>query len=443
MTGSDVVIVGGGLAGLEVARHLTGRRVRVVEAGPDAGPVHVNAAGGPVSPLQTWLEPRLDPYFWRPWQTTWPPHYGGVAGLRRRLGGRSLYWQGVTLPIEPWALRDWPTEIVRDLTGSFRGGPSLYDLVLADLDAWRGGFTPAGPERITIGGYEFRRTPRAIRPAAAGWEAYSPLNAGFHPEASLGRAVDRVLISGGRAVGVKLADGDQIACDTVVLAAGTIENARLAAGLITDAPPYPIVDKITQGFSVAVPTSVPLPLGSAYIFQGNHSLRTNVLLNVDAGASTTVVNVGAMGEQVTGPAGVVRPPVVHPALAPDDVSLAAQQRALLRTIWHGLADILGLPPVDLTFPDFATAERTLETVLPGMHGSAPPHTPVTWSRAIGTEYHEAGTLAFGRLLGLDQNLSGVSGVHVVGSAAFPRSGAANPSLTVLALARRLATMLSR
>ncbi|MFI5843851.1 FAD-dependent oxidoreductase [Catenuloplanes sp. NPDC051500] len=442
MTGADVVIVGGGLAGLEVARHLTGRRVRVVEAGPDAGPVHVNAAGGPVSPLQTWLEPGLDPYFWRPWQTARPPHYAGVAGLRRRLGGRSLYWQGVTLPIESWALGDWPQEIVRDLTGSFRGGPSLYDRVLADLDSWRGGYTPAGPKKITIGGYEFCRTPRAIRPAGVGWEAYSALNAGFRPDASLGSAVEQVLTSGGRAVGVRLAGGDRISCDTVVLAAGTVENARLAAGLSVPASPYPIVDKITQGFTVAVPPSAPLPPGGAYVWRGNASLRTNVLLNVDAGPAAVVINVGAMGEQLVDPAGVVRPPVVHPALGPDDVSLVAQQRSLLREIWCDLAGLLALEPVDLTFPDFATAERTLEMVLPDMHGPVPPRTPVTWSRAIGTEYHEAGTLAFGHLLGNGHDLQGVRGVHVAGPAAFPRSGAANPSLTTLALARRLAAVLT-
>ncbi|MFE9191118.1 hypothetical protein ACFYL6_16035 [Micromonospora sp. NPDC007208] len=442
MNSADVVIVGGGLAGLEVARHLTGRRSLIVEAGPDAGGRHINAVGAAVSPLRTWLEPDRDPYFWRPWQTARPPHYAGVAGLRRRLGGRSLYWHGVTLPVEPWALRSWPDGIVSDLTRSFRGGPSLYDLVLADLDTWRGGFTPTGPSDIHLGGYAFRRTPRAVRPAGVGWEAYSALNAGFTPNALTGATVARVLLSGGRAVGVELTDGNRIGCQTVVLAAGTVENARLAAGMGVSASPYPIVDKITQGFTVAVAPGSPLPPGGAHIWQGDAGLRTNVLLNVDSGPSAVVVNVGAMGEQLTHPAGVVRPPVVHPALAPVDVALAGQQRDLLQAVWCGLADLLGLPATALDFPDFATAERTLEMVLPDMHGPAPSRMPVTWSRAIGTEYHEAGTLAFGRALGLDHDLLGVRGVHVAGPATFPRSGAANPSLTTLALSRRLAAFLS-
>src|ERR1700761_277084 len=140
----DVLVVGGGMSGLELARHLdhpSGPRTTVLEAGPGSDLLHINAVHAPRQALRKWLEPATDEFFWRPWATASAPHYGLTAGLRRRVGGRSLYWHGVTLPLEDWALREpyWPASVVRALTASFAGGPPLYDQVRADLAAWRGG----------------------------------------------------------------------------------------------------------------------------------------------------------------------------------------------------------------------------------------------------------------------------------------------------------------
>src|SRR5262245_49023479 len=154
---ADVIVVGGGLAGLEVAKELDRRGagdVVVLEAGPGDDLAHVNVANDAETALRLWAEPASDKHFWRPWSSRSTPHYDGVAGLRRRVGGRSLYWHGVVLPLEPWALCEpwWPASVVSDLTESWQGGPSLYARVRADLDAWCGD-PPDAPQVLDIGGH--------------------------------------------------------------------------------------------------------------------------------------------------------------------------------------------------------------------------------------------------------------------------------------------------
>jgi hypothetical protein len=129
---ADVLVAGGGMSGLELAKHLDhplGPRTVVLEAGPGTDLLHVNAAHAAPLALRKWLQPSTDEFFWRPWVTASAPHYGLTAGLRRRVGGRSLYWHGVSLPLEDWALCEpyWPASVVTDLTTSCAGEAPLYD----------------------------------------------------------------------------------------------------------------------------------------------------------------------------------------------------------------------------------------------------------------------------------------------------------------------------
>src|SRR5260370_32475747 len=76
---ADIVIVGGGMAGLEMARHLfdlsSDLKLLVVEAGPGADLVHINSSHDEQEAVRMWLEPSSDPNFSRPWATNWEPHY--------------------------------------------------------------------------------------------------------------------------------------------------------------------------------------------------------------------------------------------------------------------------------------------------------------------------------------------------------------------------------
>lgn len=183
---ADILIVGGGLAGLELAAHLEragADDVLVVEAGADGDLQHVYAANDAASADRIWTDEQSDEYFVQPWSSATEPHFGQGSGLRRRVGGRSLYWHGVLLPVEDWALTeaDWPRAVIDDLAHSWQGGASLYDRVRSDLMEWSrqaatGGAAP-DDNALRVGPFRFVDPPRAVRPAA--------------PEPSAGRRTPR------------------------------------------------------------------------------------------------------------------------------------------------------------------------------------------------------------------------------------------------------------
>lgn len=489
---ADVVIVGGGLAGLEVARELDiagADGVVVVEAGPARELAHVNAARDPGSALTMWLNPENDDYFWRPWTPERSPHYDRTAGLRRRLGGRSLYWHGVTLPIEDWALCEphWPGTVVGDLTRSWRGGPSLYDSVRADLAEWRGAGETGGPApSLTVGAVHFTETPRAVRPSPGGgpgrWSAYTPLahwaerpdGAGRRADGSAGVRIAPgcevlgLVLSGDRVTGVKVRDGSGgtrvIGCRRAVLAAGTVESTRLAiqalrsAGALTGDRLTGLADHLVQGFLVVLdPEAVPAELralaeSDAFLMAPcGRKARSNMFLRLYRNAAGGVVfDAWCMGEQLPGPRNTVRCAVdgewpwkvfVSAGLGPDDERVVAAQREELERLWADLCTVLGGARRPLGFPEFDDPASMLENLLPAVDAMAPTGAPVTWSGPLGSEYHEACTLPFGTMVDDRHRLTGVHGLHVAGPAVFPRAGAANPSLTTLSLSRRLARLL--
>jgi choline dehydrogenase-like flavoprotein len=477
MTG--ILIIGGGLTGLQLAKDLADRGVAgvvLLESGPGGELTHINRVYDPATALGMWVEPHRDPYFWRPWQSKSEPHYAGTAGLRRRLGGRSLYWHGVTLPLEPWALCEpwWPADVIRDLTVSWRGGPSLYDRVGAELAAWRaagGNFQPA--DDLPLGPYVLRETPQAARGIAAGgerWDAYTPAEHFADGGTPSVRVLTRmevlgVLVRDGAAAGALVRDESgavrEITADRTVLAAGTIENTRLVAQawreVDADAPTVfeGLVDHITQGFVAALdPASVDPKLvaladrDSFFVTPAAPETRSNLFLRLYRNArEAVVVDVWTMGEQMPGPESAVHcvptaelpwTSYVRAGLLPEDRALVRAQRAELTAFWSHFSDGRALP----AFPDYDNPARTLEQVMPGIDGAGPDTPPATWSGPLGSEYHEASTLPMGGVTTGDHEVAAIPRLYVTGPATFPRIGAANPSLTSLALVRRLAGSLS-
>jgi choline dehydrogenase-like flavoprotein len=138
---AGILIVGGGLAGLELAKHLDLAGVDdvlVIEAGAGHDLRHVYSANDAAVADRLWTDEHSDQYFVRSWESCTEPHFSVGSGIRQRLGGRSLYWHGVLLPVEEFALADpaWPASVVEELTYSWQDGPSLYARVQADLAAW-------------------------------------------------------------------------------------------------------------------------------------------------------------------------------------------------------------------------------------------------------------------------------------------------------------------
>ena len=480
---AGVVIVGGGFAGLEVARRLADHGcldVVVLEGGPAAELRHTNVTHDPDAAVELWLDPTRDPYHRRPWTSARAPHFQGNAGVRARLGGRSLYWYGVTLPMDAWALAGpgWPTAVVHDLTTSWRGGPGLYERQATELGlSWLDGTVAAPGAARQLGGFTLRPTPRAVRPhpdQAGRWSAYSPLDHWRDP--ATGAATDpaprvrifadtrvrRVCQTGGRATGVIAVDGrttapHRIAADAVVLAAGTVENSRLAIQALTTAGALAVpklgglADHLVQGFLVRIATAGRLPLrpGSYYLqFPATRSILFLSLWRVSR--SEAVLDVKINGECPPSGESYVAcqpqpaypwPTVVYAGLSGEGRRVLAAQRTVLDDVWAALAVAFGLAG-QLTFGPYDDPPSTNVAVLPRNRDRHPLGVPQTWSSPLGAEDHEGGTLPLGSVLSENHEFRHLPGLYAAGPATFPRIGAANPSLTTMALARRLAAVLA-
>jgi choline dehydrogenase-like flavoprotein len=479
------------MAGLELAAELEARgvdRVVVLEGGAPADLRHVNASHSDQHALRLWLEPETDACFRQSWTSLAPPHYTGASGLRARVGGRSLYWYGVSLPIEPGALTPqwWPDEVISDLRDSWDGGAPLYDRLRESLHRWRGRGLPSlidSDVQIALGDIVMSRTPRAIRPSTSHpgrWFAYSPLDRWRDPDNGrliatsehiaiyAGQQVHEVMIEGGHARGVSIVEaGDnrvrEVAADHVVLAAGTVECSRLALQALAAASTTAssrldgLMDHIVQGVFVridstdAAPLLELLPIGSYWM--PCPDARSNLFVDVsdmDDG-NHVLLDIQLTGEQMPSidnyvecarGAGPRVAPVVNAKLSDADGTVIVEQQRIIADLWSVLAEGGIVRDRQLEFVDYGTTARTNAVVLAESIGAVPSGAPTTWCNCLGTEDHEGGTIALGRMLNDDHELNQVPGLFAAGPSSFPRMGAANPALTTLALAHRLAARLA-
>ncbi|MEV0156325.1 GMC oxidoreductase [Micromonospora sp. NPDC050686] len=485
---AEILIVGGGLAGLELAKHLDlagADGVLVLEAGAGHDLQHVYTVNDPVVADRLWTDERSDPYFVRSWESSAEPHFSVGSGIRQRLGGRSLYWHGVLLPIEEFALSDpaWPISVVRDLTHSWRDGPSLYARVQADLAAWGRATPSTANNEICVGRFRFIDPPRSIRrPAVESkhWEAYSPLSHWIERSAGSNVCmvpdvkVIGVLTTDGRADGVVVRNrltGEEkhVTASKTVLAAATVENTRLAIQTLhaseepDSASLSGLFDHIVQGFNATVaaadlpPWLVSRARDGAFLYMnGASASRSNLFIQLETAESGDIeMEAWVTAEQERSTAGVVTCTpdgdwpwhvAISTGLSPEDTRTVAAQRRVLAEFWSAWCTQFDLPsnPLDFDF-DFISPKRTLRSMHEDMrdHDRAVHHCrPTTWASPLGTEEHEGGTLAFGHVIDENHEFKKVRDLFAIGVSIFPRQGAANPSLTTLALARRLAAILT-
>jgi choline dehydrogenase-like flavoprotein len=131
---------------------------------------------------------------------------------------------------------------------------------------------------------------------------------------------------------------------------------------------------------------------------------------------------------------------VHANVAAAGRQVLAAQREVLTDVWSAVATGFGLDH-ELSFGDYEDPLATNTAVLPRNRENYPVGRPRSWSSALGAEDHDGGTLPLGGVLTEDHEFARLPGLYAAGPATFPRLGAANPSLTTMALSRRLAAVL--
>jgi len=117
----DVIVIGSGMGGGIVAEQLAdkGKRVLVLEAGSYLFPVHVANL-----PRQHALG-KFTKHAWHLWDELQVRHFTNAPGsqfdgaLGFNLGGRSIFWGGLIPEMGAWELTEWPAEVHADLSSTY------------------------------------------------------------------------------------------------------------------------------------------------------------------------------------------------------------------------------------------------------------------------------------------------------------------------------------
>lgn len=442
--GADVLVIGSGMSGAATAAALWrhGRNVAVVSTGQ----LQAGAPDGTAAATPGW--------------TSESRHYRPPPGLAGRIGGRARLWYGVVLPMTTDVLGSWPRSVGSDLRAT-------YGQVGARLEAWKQAplDAPTCVSDVEVGtgiarrGGRFRVVPTAARWTGAGdsrvWTAYAPIDdlparradADADERSVLLLDHHRVLwLERGAGGGVVARARDEstgaattVHADAVVLAAGTLENTRLYAQALHQLAGQQVLrwprlaTKIKHGMLVRPAPWLTRHLGPddlCYLMREVPALRGNLFLELrpflNGGPYLDLWWLAEQTPEETAtvlfdPAARVWTGRIRAGLGPTDEALTSARDSfasdLLRS-WD-CATAYGDNAVTLTNSE---AKRRLA------------NTSVRYRNPLGLSDHESGTIPLGDHL--DDNFQSrvLPGIFVTGPAVFPRAGAANPGLTILAVA---------
>jgi choline dehydrogenase-like flavoprotein len=494
--GYDVVVVGAGSAGATLAARLSedaGRSVLLLEAGPDNDTAHTPEGVRSTNMFRALLEPgRL---WYQLVATRAPGQEPTIYARGRGAGGSSAVnamgaIRGTPDDYDRWADElgcpgwGWPAMLDAflgveddvDYGGDAmhgRGGPiplrrvPFDELPPFDL-AVRAALMDFGfpenddyHERGATGISRFAQTHRDGKRVSTNDAYLEPARSRPNLEIRGDALVDRVLFDGKRAVGVRLAGGDEIATRDVIVSAGAIHSPAILLRSGIDALPIGANLKdhaATPGFEVALTPEGRMPSSDAPLF-GSLLRFTSGL--AEAGPNDLQLvwfnGVGPTDDTIAGArligavmrvfsSGVVRLASDDPRVDPVvDFNMLADDRD--RTRLHGVVEqmieLVRHPAVEAITEDVVALDVPLAALDTGDAIDA-------WiDRTVSDYVHAAGTCRMGRpgdpaaVVDTECRVIGYEGVRVCDASVMPDLPKANTHLTTVAIAEHLAAKLHR
>lgn len=456
----DAIVIGAGSSGLTVAHSLTARGASVVllEAGPAPFLTHITNTD--LRFARNLLRNLRDAVAYRPRLAS-----GGEFGVNYGcFGGRGLFWNGASPRYSQADFAGWPADGIPQeaeygwAEQQFRvstamGRTAMAGRLIAKLSA-SGFAAEPGPFAADI---EDLYTGRLSAGIASGLGLFFRGSGNAAIQGKLHVAINsrahKLLIEGGAVRGVAAVSNQgaapvEILSRAVVLCGGGLESVKLAA--ISSVPdPHGRIGKGIQDH-LFYPAQLNAPelydaasRSSAIVYvrsqsQGGHQWELhapgNRLFSIDDGT-----------------------PWVPAAAPPYEImirSFAATEKRDANFL-EATAGGLGSSTVHFSYSAADQAKKTemaadavrLCAAL-GARGVTPPDlSSVDRFRTPGNSYHEAGGLDMGvdpatSVTAPDGSFHGVANLVSADAASFPRIGATNPHLTIVAVARRKAQQLA-
>ncbi|MDP2574902.1 NAD-binding protein [Vibrio penaeicida] len=453
---SNLCVVGGGLSGLEFALYaaVSGKRVHIYEAGPSLRQEHVH-----FDTRVLMGDEKL-----RPWTAN---NHWGQGGISERLGGRSLCYHGVMLPLEEAALASWPKSWQQILAGK----NGLYPELTQGFSSQFPEMTPSNPVADFL-----THVPQAARFMEDGrFTSYSPMH-------SLESFIRDGVITIERAKIAKVAksNGQFYLTDTsgktvnqtgfskCVLAASAMVNTAIIASSLGQSFTSELTDHYCLGIAVKVKEGTEIgTYRHEMLWHGyskHHDLNANIfvverprtpdgdrllLLMAVVEQNPEDSPLSQLRCQVSGGKAELAIDAHHSECDIDNYNKVANR--LVEFAREKLnVDLRALSPTEdekqgKHFKSFADSsiQDEFDIALNSLDTTSQTNVFTRFTFPYGAYEHESACHPLAgkgvNALTEELELAAMPGLYAIGPGAFPRLGIANPALTICAMSRWLAS----